>query len=207
MASVTAWLRGRNTALAVALVLWAGSAVAGTAWLARYKQTPGAAAEGPVRWPSESKVPLHPQLPTLLMVMHPKCSCSRASVGELSRLMTRLQGRIVAHVLVVKPEGVPDGWERTGSAETAAGIPGVDLVVDVAGAEALRFGALTSGQTYLYAPSGALLFSGGITASRGHSGDNAGSLRIVDLVTASGPLPGPSSTPVFGCDVHDPQTL
>ena len=213
--------RGLRLALVAAIVVWGGAGVVGTGALMRYKQTPGAKANVPTRWPSATHVLLDPDRPTLVMVAHPKCACTRASIGELSRLMTRLQGRVVAKVLMVRPNGVGNEWDQTDLVKSAASIPGVDVVVDIGGEEAHRFGALTSGQTYLYSPSGDLLFSGGITASRGHYGDNAGSLLIADLVmpngmpqsastsppsssaTSTGPSKA-SSTPVFGCDVLDP---
>ena len=40
----------------------------------------------------------------------------------------------------------------------------------------------TSGQVVVYDAKGALLFSGGITAARGHMGDNAGRDRITALL-------------------------
>ena len=47
------------------------------------------------------------------------------------------------------------------------------------------------------------LFAGGITASRGHSGDNAGRSVLVALLHGAGPRPGGPvarhTSPVFGC--------
>ena len=66
------------------------------------------------------------------------------------------------------------------------------------------FGALASGQTMFYDADGTLQFSGGITASRGHSGDNAGRSTITALL-----FNGKSavrSTPVFGCYLGNPET-
>ena len=59
--------------------------------------------------------------------------------------------------------------------------------------------ASTSGQTLLFDRDGDLIFSGGITGGRGHSGDNAGRDAIVSLVES-----GESTldeTPVFGCSL------
>lgn len=50
------------------------------------------------------------------------------------------------------------------------------------GAELSRFGFRTSGDTRLYAPDGALVFHGGITASRGHEGDNPGQSAVLAAV-------------------------
>ena len=55
----------------------------------------------------------------------------------------------------------------------------------------------TSGQTILYGADGTLLFSGGITGSRGHAGDNDGRAGLVALLTRAGR--GQTRTKVFGC--------
>ena len=57
---------------------------------------------------------------------------------------------------------------------SAAEIPGVEVVSDEDDAQSAAFGAAVSGQTLLYDREGRLIFSGGITAARGHAGDNAG---------------------------------
>jgi hypothetical protein len=94
---------------------------------------------------------------------------------------------------------VPSGWERTDLWTRAAAIPGVHALSDARGAEAARFGAIASGQTMLYSASGELLFRGGITVSRGHSGDNAGRSAIVALLHQESPVQ--TATPVFGCSI------
>jgi len=74
------------------------------------------------------------------------------------------------------------------------------VLTDEDGIEARSFGAVTSGQALLYSAQGRLLFSGGITESRGHSGDNAGRSAIESLVmNGSEGLRTPASTPVYGC--------
>jgi hypothetical protein len=113
--------------------------------------------------------------------------------------MAQAQGRITAYVLFVKPSGSADDWEKTDLWQSAANIPGVSVVVDD-GAEALRFHAVTSGQTALYDVEGRLLFSGGITGSRGHSGDNAGRSAIVSLLNTG--EAERTETSVFGCPLY-----
>jgi hypothetical protein len=110
--------------------------------------------------------------------------------------MTQAQGRVTAYVLFLKPEGSTDDWEKTDLWQNAASIPGVNAVVDD-GVEARRFQAETSGQIVLYDADGRLLFSGGITGSRGHSGDNAGRSAIVSLLNTG--EAERAETPVFGC--------
>jgi hypothetical protein len=51
----------------------------------------------------------------------------------------------------------------------------------------------------LYGSEGNLLFSGGITAARGHEGDNAGRSAIISCLTKS--EAERNQTPVFGCSL------
>ena len=52
--------------------------------------------------------------PTLVMLAHPRCTCTRASVGELAELMARAPRRPKAYVVFIKPgRSAPGGWERT----------------------------------------------------------------------------------------------
>jgi hypothetical protein len=48
-----------------------------------------------------------------------------------------------------------------------------------------------------------LQFSGGITASRGHSGDNLGRSAVVALVTTG--ESATNHTSVYGCSLHNPE--
>jgi hypothetical protein len=115
----------------------------------------------------------------------------------LIALMTRTRGKADVHVLFSAPPDSPDGWEHTATWDYAGSIPGIRRVRDAGAVEATRFGALTSGHVLLYGADGSLLFSGGITASRGHAGDNPGRSAIVTLL--SGQRPERGRTPTFGC--------
>ena len=74
-------------------------------------------------------------------------------------------------------------------------------MTDENGAEADRLGAKTSGHTVVFGRNGAVLFSGGITASRGHVGDNAGENAV--LAALKQEMPDRRQTPVFGCSLTD----
>ena len=69
---------------------------------------------------------------------------------------------------------------------------------------AKSFGTFTSGQTLLYDSAGRLLFKGGITAYRGHSGDNEGRSLITALLRGDAPaqIKLPVAMPVFGCSLR-----
>jgi hypothetical protein len=133
------------------------------------------------------------------MLAHPRCPCTQASLGELAKIMAHLQGRVSAYVLFLTPHAAKSDWENAELRRTASKIPGVTVVSDVDGIEARKFGAETSGHTFLYDRGGTLLFDGGITESRGHAGDNAGENSIVALVNDH--HSSVTRTFVFGCSL------
>jgi len=169
-----------------------------------YENNPGKAAKPPKQWPADSKILPARDHATLVMLAHPHCPCTRATIGELASIMAHSQGRLTAYVLFLKPTGFSEEWEKSDLWQSAASIPGVTAVIDDEGAEANRFHAATSGQTLLYDAAGLLLFSGGITGSRGHSGDNAGQAAIVSLVNSG--AADLTETSVFGCPLFDPNS-
>lgn len=160
-------------------------------------------------WPADCNIQPAAEGHTLLMFLHPQCPCSRASVSELARLMANVGGQVDARVYFFQPSGKDAAWTQTDLWNSAAAIPGVQVQADADARLARQFGAAVSGHAVLYDAAGQLLFSGGITASRGHEGDNAGRSAIVDLVrglSVPGPHtqrtePRPQSTPVFGCPI------
>jgi hypothetical protein len=194
-------MQRKHLALAALGAVWLATVASGMAFILDYASAPGAPAKPPDGWPA-SRLARAPGRATLVMLAHPHCPCTRASIGELALLMAPLQGQVTAHVLFLRPDGAPDGWERTDLWESAAAIPGVTVTTDPDGTEAAGFGALTSGQVVLYGASGGLLFSGGITPARGHAGDNGGRAAIHRLV--SGRQGAASASPVFGCSLVPP---
>jgi len=102
-------------------------------------------------------------------------------------------------VLFFQPEQAGADWTRGELIARAQAIPGVNVFHDPGGREMRRFGAETSGQTMLYDAGGTLRFRGGITASRGHEGDNPGRSAIVASL-GEGTVQR-ATTPVFGCSL------
>src|SRR5713226_7170642 len=200
--------RGESTAgrlaLLSAILLWLLAAGAGLSFLASYENAPGVAAAAPSRWPTGSRIKPAPDRATLVMLTHPQCPCTRASVEELDKLMAHCQGRVNAYVVLMKPRGFAADWVETDLWRHALRIPGVSVLVDDDGIEAQHFQAATSGQVILYSPDGGLLFSGGITVSRGHSGDNAGESAIESLINAGSANSDHSL--VFGCPLFNPDS-
>lgn len=179
--------------------LWLAGSVAGFGVLWQYSATPGEHRPPPPRWPADSSIARTAGRPTLVMFVHPRCACSEASANELSWLASRFRGRFTATVLFVRPAGVEeDGWEKTRLWATVSALDGVAPLRDDAGLEAARFGSLTSGQVVVYDEGGHLVFSGGITGSRGHVGDNVGRQAVAAHLGGAREAPRPG-TPVYGC--------
>jgi hypothetical protein len=182
-------------------VVWLVVVSGGTAALWKYSMTPGEPADPPPQWPEDVSIPLAENAHTLVMLVHPHCSCTRASMAELAKIMTRLGEAAKAYVMFMKPEGFGKDWEKTDLWRRAEEIPGVTPILDEEGRYAARFGAKTSGQIVAFDPSGKLLFAGGITNGRSHEGDNIGESRLVSLVT-QGEADSDRAN-VFGCELTE----
>jgi hypothetical protein len=189
-------MRLRSIVLGLACIAWGSGVVAGFSTAERYAGTPGAPGAPCASWPAGASLERDASRPTLLLFLHPRCPCSDATVEELSRLLARCGERMTTQVLFVTDPALGTDWRQAGLWSDVAALPGVTELEDAGGVEARRFGARTSGQAQLFGADGALLFAGGLTAARGHAGDNAGVDAIEGLVLHGH---GASSTPVFGC--------
>jgi hypothetical protein len=185
--------------LATAGVFWVALLVVGFLFLAEEEFTPVKASLRVTSFPKNSAVRLASDKLTLVLFAHPHCPCTRASLHELDGLLAETQNRVSVSVVFTIPDGVPADWEQGDLWKSATSIPGFRAMRDQGGREAHRFDVEGSGHVLLYAPSGKLLFSGGITASRGHEGDNVGRSAIVSFIL-DGHSPV-SHTPVFGCSL------
>jgi hypothetical protein len=184
------------------ILIWITAIFAGTRVLLTYEYTPSRLGMPSEKWPSSSQIKRSPGKFSLVMLLHPDCPCSQASVTELDRLMAQLHGRLAAAVVFVKPASSDEDVQATGLWKRAAAIPEVAVLNDNLGRETGLFGGSVSGEAMLYDPHGNLLFHGGITASRGHEGDNEGSDSIRRLVR--GETHVAAHTPAFGCSLRDP---
>lgn len=191
----------RHAIVVAATTLWLPAVGIGLATLWHYSNSPGRLASPPVNLPADWPIrPAHGRS-ALFLFAHPQCPCSRASLSELALLLSHAPEAPETYVLFYAPSSAMKDWVRSDLWRTAENIPGVHAIEDRDGAWAGRFGASTSGQTLLYNREGRLVFNGGLTAARGHVGDNFG----VDAVTVllGGGHPGRGSTPVFGCGLRE----
>ena len=142
--------RGNSLPIVIAGLVWLAVIVAATLRISAYVSIPGQPGTPPADWPVGSQVARAATKPTLLMFIHPKCPCSKASIAELAVLMAHCQGQVDAHVLFLKPVETSAEWVRTETWRDAALIPGVTVHLDDAGREARLFASMTSGDTLLF---------------------------------------------------------
>jgi len=152
-------------------------------------------------WPRNCNLARNKGRFTLLTFIHPYCPCSRASINELNKIMTRTHHNMDCQVVFLKPSTLGANWEKSNLWQMTLQIPNCDRISDVDGLLAKSFNASTSGQTFLYDPDGKLVFSGGVTTSRGHEGDSPGSIAIENL--SSTKKAKTSCSQVFGCPLFE----
>jgi hypothetical protein len=189
--------------LTVAALVWAGTVAAAYRAVRLFESTPGESARAPRVWPAQSAIPRAAGEWSLVMLVHPHCSCSRASVQELRAVMEKAPASVRTHVLVYRPESFAPGWEQTDVVAAASRLRRTTVSIDRNGREAKRFGGFTSGQTFVYDDRGRLRFAGGITSLRGHAGANRGRADVIEIVNARA---NAGSHPVFGCAIVKKET-
>ena len=190
---------GRATVIVA--VAWLSAIVVGMVVIIDRSNSPGHSRTPPAHWPTRSQIPRDKNNPTLIMFAHPRCPCTWASLGELELLLAQCPGRFSAHVMFIRPAGTAEDWADTRLWRKAAAIAGMNVHRDETGVEARRFCSETSGHTVLYDERGRLLFQGGITGSRGHSGDNPGRTAITAI--SRNEIAHLLGTPVFGCSLFE----
>lgn len=190
----------RPILFALATCLWLGGMGYGLVKMFNYSATAGQLAAAPAHLPAGTRL-VAPAGKFLLQVfVHPECPCSKATLGELESLLPRFGSKVIARIVFVSPKGYSGKIEATSLWHQAQGLPGVVIYHDKLGQEAERFGAKTSGQIFLYSENGDLLFSGGITPSRGHRGENLGSLQLLAALSGESRLRAKGR--VFGCSLQ-----
>ena len=206
----------RRLALGLALIVWSGAAVVGVHQAIAYETAAGAARGAPASWPSDSRIE-RGVAGTIVMFVHPDCPCTRASLGELAAAIDdahaadaadaahathaahAAHAADAAHAAQAAAPRVVLVAVGSGDVATAR-VPGAIAFRDPDAAEARRFGAETSGFVLYYDAGGALRFAGGVTGSRGHTGDNVGR-ELLARALRGGPdaAPGIALHAVFGC--------
>lgn len=182
------------------MAAWGLAIAAGMLVMHAYALSPGDPGAPPARWPAGSRLKADAIRPQLLIFLHPRCPCSRASVTELAGILAYCEGRLAARAVLYRPAAANDAWFEPGFLAALREIPGLEILSDPAGEEARQFSVATSGHVLLFDIRGKLKFSGGLTPGRGQFGDEAG--RAALLARLMGPSHG-SDEPIFGCPLSN----
>jgi hypothetical protein len=135
----------------------------------------------------------------LLMFLHPKCSCSLASVNEMARLMSRIKNKPELYIYFADPFE-NDELINSQLWQLSNNIPNSHVIRDKDSSIAKQLQAETSGSVILYDATGRLLFHGGITASRGHEGSSFGLQALTNLLNEKNNKI--LSSNVYGCGLR-----
>ncbi len=183
------------------MAAWGLAIGAGMLLMHAYALSPGDPGAPPARWPARSHLGRDGARPQLLIFLHPRCPCSRASVAELAGILARCEGRLAARAVLYRPAAWDDAWFEPAFLAALREIPGLEITPDPAAEEARRFGVATSGHVLLFDARGELKFSGGLTPGRGQFGDDTG--RSALLARLVGPSPRGPDEPIFGCPLSN----
>lgn len=189
-----------------AVLLTCLAAVAGgTGLLVTHATTPGHRGTPPDQLPAEllTRLAAPPATPLLLLAAHPMCPCLPATLERWHALLasTAAGNTLTLRVLVLTPSAPPPAWDAAAAAALRRELPAATTIDDRDGEIAQRLGLHTSGHLLLYGSDGTLRFDGGVTAGRGHRGDNPAARALARALAGAGTrTTSPRETPdVFGC--------
>jgi hypothetical protein len=185
----------KKTLFVIGLALWFAAVARGMKWMSDYSLTPGEAGVPAAAWPA-GEIQRGASHYTLVVGLHPECPCSRATVAELERVLLE-SGDALEAVVIFDDTAAAAPARNSALYRQVMQLPRTRVTSTTAVTELKRFDFRTSGETRLYRADGTLVFRGGITASRGHEGENAGATAVVTHARAE--LCGTTATPVFGC--------
>lgn len=178
-------------------LIWVALVLGGFTLLNWYKAQPGPIGMIHTKWPGQSVQPPDRYRYSLMIFLHPKCQCTVATLTQLAEILRENPKKFSAYIYFFHPEKTEKQWAYTDLWNQAAQMPDAQVFSDQGGYMARQFGAETSGQAFVYNPDGDLMFSGGITESRGHIGPNPGQREIASIVASR--LPSTQFTKAFGC--------
>lgn len=177
---------------------WLLSVATGVGMLLEHGTTPGAAGSAPAGLDQPLATALHwqPGAPVVVLFAHPQCPCLPSTLAELRRTLAEAPPQQLRFVVFTPGQPVAH-WDPEAVLALRRDWPAATLLQDVDGVLAARFGAATSGQVLAYDPTGRLRFAGGLTAGRGHQGQNAASRSFASALRQSDRAA--ASSAVFGC--------
>src|SRR4051812_19393355 len=106
-------LPGHYCRLLLPAIVWLASIAAGGFSIYTYETSPGRQLEAPGDWPQSSAIARSRERPTMLVFVHPRCPCTRATIDELSRIVVENPQALYVKVLYYKPADADSAWDET----------------------------------------------------------------------------------------------
>ncbi len=184
---------------ALGVALWIAAVFSGVLALTVHSNSPGESTAIERDVPSHPDIVLSPDQFTLMMFVHPHCPCSHASMHEWARIRSQYPDDVHVQVWFYCPPHETESWVHTVLWELACQTASQEPLIDHDGRVAADLGVQTSGHALLFASNGELLYSGGITSSRGHEGDSINTQAVGRLLRAESDEF--VQYPVFGCPI------
>lgn len=181
--------------------VWLSCVGTGFLMLFLYQFTPGPVTTVPSHWPEAANIEIKSEAFNLVVLIHPQCSCTLATLEELDKVLRNSPQNYHCHFLVFDPHHKPTTWQNTYQETLLRQFSNATVTYDLEGLEAKKFGLIVSGHVLLFDREGHNCFSGGITGSRGHVGTNAGAELLATTLETEKSKRGPYLFPTFGCSI------
>lgn len=191
---------GLGLVIIAAYTIWVALISIGHLVLFEYEMTASPLADTKRIFPMKSKIRIAHGRQNIIVFLHPCCPCSDATVEEFRQLMREGEKDSVGTVVFYMPPKEEGEWSLRPIITSVKRIRNVSVVYDTDGSQAALFGATTSGHVLVYDGRGLLQFSGGITGSRGHAGENHNFDVAKNSILAKNPKF--ATAPVFGCSLR-----
>ncbi len=179
-------------------VAWLAALSGGFLCLVNYSTKPAKNIDQLDCWPETTALAFGQGEYTLVMFVHPRCPCTKASLNQLERVIDRVgKDRVDLKIVVFRPAGKTADWSDTHLRKKAEQLT-ANVFDDLDAQEAKKFEVNTSGYLLCFNKEKQRIFGGGITGSRGHEGENRGADSIVCIMNRK---PAEQRFPVFGCQI------
>ena len=187
-------------AILTATVIWGLAVAIGFLALQLHGASSGQSGSAVEHWPRRSRIPLTTGRPTLIVAVHPLCACTRASVWELTHVLTRCEAQVEVYIFIFRPEHSGHGWGRQMACAVSARCPvficwaiprAKKRPASVPAPPALLHYTLRMGDSFSAA---------GSPVPGAIEGDNDGRRALLGLIEGN-TSSNPRETPVFGCPI------
>lgn len=180
-----------RAAWVIGFLAWGVALAGGFHQAMHWEFQPGRAGSNPTAQEASTGKPL------LIVALHTQCPCSLATIDNLLTLTADERKKLDITLIYTGPDP-----KHSKILSKAASLAEAKTVFANEVAVLAKYGARTSGQAYLYSPTGDLIFSGGLTEARGVPGDAIGMSAIRNTLEGR---PCPKQAPVYGCALQTPE--